>query len=524
MSAPSDLSRAWPFGSGLAATRRDFVARSAAALAGAAAGCAASPRPPNVVVCFADQLRPFELGCYGNGVVRTPSIDRLAADGFRFEVGITNSPVCSPARANLLSGQYARTCVGSIRNVGSFSSERTRLPDPALPEILADAGYAAGHVGKWHAHVDPFLLGFDYAYYPVEIPHRYYGRAMREAVREPGKLSTEVGEERVVDGFMPAAANAKMREFVRRHRDEPFFLNYWISPPHMPIGPGNLPPKYLGRYGRDDVALRENVYDAAGRLSHDEWWFKVYTKWDYFWRTRGGAPDAPGDALPEGFDLRDLTAYYYEAVTCADDLVGELMAALAENGIADNTIVVLSADHGELLGNHGTYNKDRLYEEAIRVPMIYRYPEGGWSGQTDRQVASNVDIAPTILDACALGPPPHMQGQSLLPVLRGEREALERDVAFVEAAGYPGVSYAMPYSMMGLRSPTHKYGIEVDTDDRAVRDDRAAFYDLRSDPYELENLARSGEQAPVADRLREALLAWHRTTPWLEIADDLPHL
>ncbi len=507
-----------------AMNRREFVSRSAFGAAAAVASCSESATPPNVVVCLTDQLRPFELGCYGNRAVRTPHMDRLASEGFRFEVGITNSPVCSPARGSLLSGQYARTCAGSIRNVGSIGTRRTRLIDPTLPEILAGAGYATGHVGKWHAHVDPFLLGFDYAYYPVEIPHRYYGRAMREAVREPGKLSTDTGEETIVESFMPQAASDKARDYVRANRDRPFFLNYWVSPPHMPIGPGNVPKKYVGMYGRDDVVLRENVYDPDGNLFRDDWWFKVYTKWDYFWRTRGGAPDAPGDTLPEGFDLRDLTAYYYDAVTCTDDLIGELMAALDENGIAGNTIVLLSADHGELLGNHGTYNKDRLYEEAIRVPMIYRYPNGFRASETASQVASNVDVAPTILEACGLSVPSHMQGQSLVPVLRGDSESLDQDYAFVEAAGYQGISYAMPYSMMGIRTPSHKYGIEVEEDDRTIRGDAAAFHDLRSDPYELENLAGTPAQPDVARQLRETLTEWHEATPWLEVSDGLPHL
>ena len=504
--------------------RRDFVSKSALGAAALASGCGDDGTPPNVVICYTDQLRPFEIGCYGNPVVRTPHIDRMAAEGFRFDIGVTNSPVCSPARATLLSGQFARTCTGSIRNVGSIGHERTRLPDPTLPEVLADAGYATGHIGKWHVHVDPFLLGFDYAYYPVEIPHRYYGRAMREAVRQRGKLSTATGEEAVVETFMPHAASRKMREYIRKNRDRPFFLNYSLSLPHMPIGPGNLPDEYVSMYTKDDVLLRDNVFDSDGQLHRDEWWFKVYTKWDYFWRTRGGAPDAPGDALPDGFDLRDLTAYYYGAVTCTDDLVGDLMDALDENGIAENTVVVLSADHGELLGNHGTYNKDRLYEEAIRVPMIYRYPNGFRPAETSAQVASNVDIAPTVLDTCGLAVPAHMQGQSLLPVMKGDRPSLDRDYSFVEAAGYQGVSYAMPYSMMGIRSPSHKYGIEVEADDRALRNDRAVFYDLRSDPYELDNLAGQGVQPEVANRLRDTLLNWHRSTPWLDVLDELPHL
>lgn len=504
--------------------RREFTSTSALGAAALMAGCSGEARPPNVVVCLTDQLRPFEIGCYGDPVVRTPHMDSLAAQGCQFEFAVTNSPVCSPARGNVLSGQYARTCAGSIRNVGSIGTTRTRLLDPTLPEILASAGYRTGHVGKWHAHVDPFLLGFEYAYYPVEIPHRYYGRAMREAHHEPGKLSSDIGADAVVEGFMPEAASAKAREYIRANRDSPFFLNYWISPPHMPIGPGNLPERYDGIYSPEEVSLRDNVYDRDGNLFHDDWWFKVYTKWDYFWRTRGGAPDAPGDALPDGFDLRNLIAHYYAAVTCTDDLIGELLAALEENGIADNTIVVLSADHGELLGNHGTFNKDRLYEEAIRVPMIYSYPNGFAQSTNLSQVASNVDIAPTILDACGVGVPSHMQGQSLLPVLKGQQTSLARDYAFIEAAGYQGVWYAMPYSMMGIRTPSHKYGIEVEADDRAIRNDRAVFHDLRSDPFELDNLAPKADQFPEAAQLRETLTAWHRSTPWLEVRDELPHL
>ena len=156
--------------------------------------------------------------------------------------------------------------------------------------------------------------------------------------------------------------------------------------------------------------------------------------------------------------------------------------------------------------------------------MIYRYPNGLRPAETAAQVASNVDIAPTVLDASGLGVPAHMQGQSLLPVMRGDRRSLDRDYAFVEAAGYQGVSYAMPYSMMGIRSPSHKYGIEVEADDRALRNDRAVYYDLRSDPYELDNLAGQGAQPETANRLRGALLEWHRSTPWLDVSDELPHL
>lgn len=156
--------------------------------------------------------------------------------------------------------------------------------------------------------------------------------------------------------------------------------------------------------------------------------------------------------------------------------------------------------------------------------MIYRYPNSFGPSANTSQVASNIDIAPTIIEACGLAVPSHMQGQSLMPVLGAERASLERDYAFIEAAGYQGVSYAMPYSMMGIRTPTHKYGIEVEEDDRTIRNDRSVFHDLRSDPYELDNLAADAEQLPEAVRLRDTLVDWHRATPWLEVRDELPHL
>ena len=209
---------------------------------------------------------------------------------------------------------------------------------------------------------------------------------------------------------------------------------------------------------------------------------------------------------------------------CTDDLVGELMATLEENGIADNTIVVLSSDHGDLLGSHDTYNKDRMGEEAIRVPMICRFPNGWGRGETKKQVASNIDILPTLLETCGLSVPGHVQGQNLLPVLRGEREALDRDYAMVEVKGYSCCDWVLPRSQMGIRTPTHKYGIELEDDERTIRDDRWLFHDLRSDPFELENLAKGNQQAELAADLRQTVVDWHKDTPWMPVRDNLPGL
>ena len=177
---------------------------------------------------------------------------------------------------------------------------------------------------------------------------------------------------------------------------------------------------------------------------------------------------------------------------------------------------------GAALG--GRAERRTAKEEAIRVPMIYRFPDGWGRGETAQQVASNVNILPTVLAACGLDIPSHVQGQNLLPVIRQERAALDRDYAFVEVKGYSCCHWVLPRSQMGIRTPTHKYAIELEEDERVVRDDRSLFHDLRDDPFELNNLAAGSDQAALAAELRETVVDWHQATPWLKVEDNLPGL
>ena len=474
-------------------------------------------RQPNVVICFLDQMRAFELGCYGNSVIRTPNMDKLAATGCRFDVGVVNNPVCVPTRSSLLTGQYSRTCMGQLGNHAVDPApydERTRLLDPTLPEILKEAGYQTAIIGKWHIHPHPFLIGFDYALYPQVAQERYYDRTYLENWRTEGGLSTD-GKRKVTRNYRPTHVNefvfdyltSKMRQYISQAKDDPFFLYYNITLPHMPLGPGNMPDKYVKMYDRNQVPLRKNVF-KDGVMAYDEMWFKIYTIWDYplrVWPRR--LPDRETDKLPEGFDLRDVTAYYYGATTCADDLVGELMKSLEDNGIADDTIVILSADHGDNLGSHHKFNKSLLIEESMRVPMIFRYPKALKPSVNRKQVASTIDIMPTALELCGIPAGPHIQGQSLVPVMQKERESLERDSSMIETSGFH----------IGVRTPSHMYGMELAKDKLTITDDRLYFFDLQNDPFEVNNLAKTGEESDLAAQLRRRLTAWNKTTPWLEL-------
>ncbi len=463
-------------------------------------------KPPNVVLCLCDQLRAFTVGCYGNPVIHTPNIDRLAEGGVRFDLAVTNDPVCVPARSSLLTGQYARTCTGAVGNAADDfpAEERLRLRDTTLPECFKSLGYKAAVIGKWHIHPHPLLVGFDDALYPL-INERLYGQT----------YFRNWGSGFVVNEFGPDFEIKAAQSFILEAMGEPFFLFYSITPPHMPMGPGNAPEKYMTMYDRTQVPLRGNVW-KDGTMASDEFWFKVYTIWDYWarnWPER--REDREGDKLADGFDLRDLTAYYYGMVTCVDDRVGKLMETLAANGLAENTLVVFVSDHGDNLGSHHLFNKDVLYEESIRIPMIFYYPDKLRPHVNRHNIAQIIDVVPTVLDLCQVDIPSSVQGRSLVTLLRGEQDALEDNVAFIETDTH----------QIGIRTPTHLYGMRPDEYKRTLPVDRLfsadlwsdLFFDLEADPYQENNLAGSGEQLEVEQELRARLLSWNALTPWLEL-------
>jgi len=454
---------------------------------------------PNVILCLCDQLRPFEVGCYGNAVIRTPHLDRLARSGMRFELAVTNDPVCMPARSSLLTGQYARTCMGALGNAAEPSPggqvtmpeypvrERRMLPDPTLPEQLRRQGYETALIGKWHIHPAPDLVGFDESVYP-RVHHRHTGQSFSETD----------GTEHPVEGFSVEYEAQRVAEFLARRRDHPFFLFYSISPPHMPLR--DAPERVLTMYSPDEVPLRPNTR-VNGALAHDERWFRIYL-YDFLYYDRQ-LPHTTAP-LPAGFDLRHLTALYYGATTWVDDMLGRLLAGLEANGLADNTIVVFASDHGDNSGSHHRFNKDLLIEESIRIPLLFAGPGIRPGAVNSRHVAQIVDLMPSLLDLCGGETPHTVQGRSLAPILRGEAERLPDDAGFIETSG----------GLIGLRTPTHLYGIRLATDLWTPAEDPYCFHDLRDDPYELHNLAGAGRQADLAEWLRGRLLAWHIGVPW----------
>ncbi|MEE2873344.1 MAG: sulfatase-like hydrolase/transferase [Candidatus Latescibacterota bacterium] len=450
---------------------------------------------PNVIVCLCDQLRAFEVGCYGNDTIRTPHIDRLAKEGVRFDLAVSNNPVCMPARSALLTGQYSRTCMGMLNNFTEGGDKPFNIPeypadnrdwlrDSTLPEAFKTQGYETALFGKWHVQPAPNLVGFDYALFP-RVHHRHTGQTFVE----------NTGQGDIVDGFSIEFEAERVNEYLAQDREDPFFMYYNISPPHMPLA--DAPEKYLAMYDPDEVPLRPNTL-VDGQLAYDENWFKIYL-WDFLYYQEH-LPHA--EKLPDGFDLRHLTALYYGLTTWVDDTVGRLMANLEAHGLAEDTIVVFASDHGDNLGSHHAFNKGLLIEESIRVPLIFW---GGLEPQANTaQVAQLIDIMPTLLEQCGAEVPDTVQGRALGPILRGERETLDKNGAFIETS----------QGAIGLRTPDHLYGMQLEKDLRTISDDGKCLYDLNADPYELHNLMGSADSG-LESELRQRLQTWNAQTPWL---------
>lgn len=451
---------------------------------------------PHVILLTCDELQAFALGCYGNAFVQTPHIDHLASLGFLFHQGISNSPGCVAARSIMLTGQYTRTCTGTPLNEADVipAMTRSRLLDPTLPEILRDAGYRTAIRGKWHIHPDPLLVGFDDAIYSAEA-QRQYGQYYRRNHGEPYPVEQFALEYELEESL----------KFIEDCREEPFFLFHNISLPHMPIGPGNMPDEFVRMYRPEDVPLRKNVW--LDREPHyGEYDYKVYSIWDYFWRiVILKEQEKPTDRLQEEWNIQKLTAYYYGAITCLDIVIGRLLHALERRGILDDTLIVFTSDHGDQMGSHGLLHKDQLYEESIRIPMIYCWRNGLKSGRSRYQLASLVDLMPTILDLCGIPCPASVQGQSMAPVLRREHALAERNVAFIETS-----------RSIGIRTPDQLFGVEFDLADRCRVEGHYCRYDLIHDPCQMNNLAQGIRILDASNVLYAQLKDWDEETPWLK--------
>ena len=392
----------------------------------------------------------------GDRDVRTPHLDRLATQGVLFRNTFANTPVCCPARAILLTGQFAH------KNGMVANDLRLRESTTTLAEILAAHGYRTGFIGKWHLDGGPRLPGFvppgprrqGFQFWAAnECSHTHFAPAYFRDTPEP------ITDHR----FEPEVWTDRAIEFLRETRGQPFFLEVAMGPPHDPYG---APEPYMKRFDPAKVAVRPNWVEGV-----------------------------PGAGRKE-------IAAYEAAINAVDDQVGRLLEALRELNLEQDTIVLFTSDHGDMLGSHGQRLKRKPWEESIRVPGILRFPARIRPGRQVDELLSHVDVAPTLLSLCGIDVPATMQGSDLSAVALGRSGRGPDSVYFQIFVPFAGDGTPQPWR--GVRTADAMYA--------RTRSGPWVLYDLVNDPFEQTNLARDAAHAALRARMEQKLADWMART------------
>lgn len=455
--------------------RRDFFKRlgvGAAALYGLQAAdfekafASELGKRPNIVFIVADDQRYDMLSCTGNPYAQTPHLDRLASEGMRFDRACVSTAICMPSRASFFTGKNPHNCGAPTIIHRPYTFERYETPFPAR---LHEAGYHTAHFGKWHLgegqHPKP---GYDHwaGYYACSPFHNPTIRVN--------------DEEKQYEGYTDFIVSQMAADHIAQcaTQEAPFFIFLGLAAPHLNFG---YPAKYEHIFDGIDIVKPGNWnedYSETGKAPY----MKDFVGLEEF---EGGLPLF-------GNDWERYVKSYYRSSQSIDESVGKVLAALDAAGVADDTLVIYTSDHGYSLGEHGLTEKHFAYEGVLRVPMLVRYPGVVEPGTVNTQLVSNLDVAPTCLDLCGLPIPEDVEGMSWRPIL----EAGGKPAADWRAA----VFYYLESMHMALR--TDRYKLIVDQ-----RNNPDELYDLETDPAEMHNLASDPAFASVLADLHARLNA-----------------
>ncbi|MCC7493879.1 MAG: sulfatase-like hydrolase/transferase [Fimbriimonadaceae bacterium] len=460
------------------------------ALAGAGAAVALSSRGraqeaarrPNVLFILIDDLGPTDLGCYGHPFLKTPHLDRLAAEGAQFRSNFVAISLCSPSRACCMTG-----CVPQRTTVLTNEGQELDHRLPTFATQLQAAGYQTGYVGKWHQgnFSDP-RPGYDYWL-------SFQGQGV---YRNP--TLNENGREFQATGHMTELLTKHAVDFIRRPHTQPFCLYLAHKAVHGPFEPTA---KNAGKLA--DTALPEPPNAGDDHFGKPFWLRASHVR-----GTKKEAIEQHKD-LPVPDRLPPAKAWnpansraQFECVMDVDDSVGEVLRVLEETGQLDHTLVIFTSDNGYFHGEHRRGDKRLPYEEALRIPLLVRYPALVRAGLQVEALTSSLDICPTILDLCGAPPIAVQHGRSLRPVIGdGRAPAGWRDEVFgqyfIERSFLPGLP-----TVQAVRTTRYKYIAAPDF----PGDDE--LYDLQTDPAELRNLTRDPALAEVKADLQRRLAAF----------------
>ncbi|HLI04073.1 MAG TPA: sulfatase [Terracidiphilus sp.] len=466
--------------------RREFVKRSAAVSAAAAfpgpvqAFARTPAERPNVLYVFSDQHRAASLPGEPFNQALAPAFEQFRRESLSMDACISNYPLCTPHRGILISGLYPWQ--SQIVHNGQTLEPRMT----GLGEAFRRAGYQTGYVGKWHLYhgentfvpKGPYRFGFEEWRVWANTNQHYDGIT----------FDPETGERIAMPGYQPARMTDQALDFIAKQKDtgKPWFLVLSWNPPHPPFDP---PPEEKDLYKENELRFRPNV-----RLS-----------------TPADKIVNPYPQLQSFETLRQAEQGYYGAITAIDREFARLLKALDDNGMARNTIVVYTSDHGEMMGSHGHMAKQMPHEESCRVPFMVRLPWMPKKGRSSKALFASIDIYPTLCGLAGIPAPAHCSGRDHSALMRGEGAFEEAEMVFLmNEQGPPNRMEVNVPTYRGVRTKTHTYAVQLDG--------RWCLYDNVADPYQVRNLVREPKYKDLVAKLDSALIGWSRS-----IGDPFPY-
>jgi uncharacterized sulfatase len=462
-------------------SRRLFVESSVAAVA--APMIKAAPEPKRNVLFIASDDLNTTIGCYGHPIIRTPNIDRLARSGVHFGQNYCQYPLCNPSRSSLMTGMAPDT-TRVVNNATHFREALSKVE--TLPQVFQKNGYFAARAGKIYHYGNPDQIGtnglddapsWNERVNPAGIDHKAEEPMLINYTPDRGLgsaicfHSSEAKDNEHTD-YLVADTIIGMMD---KHRKEPWFLGAGFYKPHVPW---IAPSKYFDLYPLSGIQA----------LPFDESEMHIAPEWAYFTK--------PANWNMTVAQRRDAIRSYYACISFLDAQIGRLLDALEHFGLAQNTLIVMWADHGYQLGEHGQWMKQTLFEPATHVPLLMGGAGVATRGGECRRITEHLDIYPTVVELCGLsGAPSNLQGRSLGPLLKNPSATWDQPaVSQVHRAG--GGKQVMGYS---LRTERYRYtfwnqGTEGEE-----------LYDYQKDPRELHNLAGDKASDALKGKLRTSL-------------------
>ncbi|MDF2959538.1 MAG: hypothetical protein K0S39_1273 [Paenibacillus sp.] len=433
---------------------------------------------PNILIVMSDEHAAHMAGCYGHPEVKTPQMDRLAAQGIRFDNAYCNSPMCVPSRMSFLTGQYA------FQVDGWDNGSPLRADTPTFAHYFEASDYETVLCGRMHMVGEDRLHGFgkrlfddmdswkSYNQKPARTPEARRSSNSHVTQCGPGQGSWQQYDAHVADlslRYLEAKA-----EFGYA---KPWLMVSGFMFPHFPL---IAPPEYYQLYDPDKLKLpewmNERLEDQHPAIRQLRYTF---------------CNDQP---VPEE-TVRKALASYYGLITLVDDYLGRMLDVVDGSSLKENTIVVYISDHGEMAGQHGIWQKQCFYESSVKVPMIIRMPEC-LGGKSIKENVSLVDLIPTILELAGIKLPSSLSGRSLLPLIHDSNKAAAPRVVFSEYH-----AQGMLHAAFMIKKENYKYNYY------AEYPDQPELFQLDTDPGEQVNLAGRAEMASILREMHSELTA-----------------